>query len=148
MCRFFINGLASIAGAINYITTIVNMRARDDHVPVAAAGLGAVHHGDPAPAGGAGSLGGRSDAVVRPELGDQLFLGQQLRAAAAVAALFWFFGHPEVYIMILPAMGLVSEILAVNSRKPIFGYRAMVFSMVAIGVLGFIVWGHHMFVAG
>src|ERR1700731_1425644 len=62
--------------------------------------------------------------------------------------LFWFFGHPEVYIMILPAMGLASEILAVNSRKPIFGYKAMVYAIVAIGVLGFIVWGPHMFVSG
>ena len=62
--------------------------------------------------------------------------------------LFWFFGHPEVYIMILPAMGLVSEIMPVFTRKPIFGYRAMVFSMVGIGLLGFVVWGHHMFVSG
>jgi cytochrome c oxidase subunit I len=62
--------------------------------------------------------------------------------------LFWFLGHPEVYIIILPAMGLVSEVLAVHCRKPIFGYRAMVFSILAIGFLSFIVWAHHMFMSG
>jgi cytochrome c oxidase subunit I len=62
--------------------------------------------------------------------------------------LFWFLGHPEVYIVILPAMGMVSEILAVNSRKPIFGYKAMIFSILGITVLGFIVWAHHMFMTG
>lgn len=62
--------------------------------------------------------------------------------------LFWFLGHPEVYIVILPAMGMVSEILAVHSRKPIFGYKAMIFSILGITVLGFIVWAHHMFMAG
>ncbi len=62
--------------------------------------------------------------------------------------LFWFLGHPEVYIIILPAMGLVSEVLSVNARKPIFGYRAMVYSIMAIVVLSFIVWAHHMFVSG
>jgi cytochrome c oxidase subunit 1 len=62
--------------------------------------------------------------------------------------LFWFFGHPEVYIMILPAMGITSEILPVFSRKPIFGYRAMAYSMLGIAGLGFIVWGHHMFQSG
>lgn len=62
--------------------------------------------------------------------------------------LFWFLGHPEVYIVILPAMGIVSEILAVNSRKPIFGYRAMIISMISIAFLSTIVWGHHMFVTG
>jgi cytochrome c oxidase subunit 1 len=62
--------------------------------------------------------------------------------------LFWFLGHPEVYIVILPAMGLVSEILATNSRKPIFGYRAMIASILAIAFLSTIVWGHHMFVSG
>ena len=62
--------------------------------------------------------------------------------------LFWFFGHPEVYIMILPAMGIASEILPVFSRKPIFGYRAMVSRSSAIAFLGWIVWGHHMFHSG
>jgi cytochrome c oxidase subunit 1 len=62
--------------------------------------------------------------------------------------LFWFLGHPEVYIVILPAMGLVSEVLATNSRKPVFGYRAMIASILAIAFLSTIVWGHHMFISG
>ncbi|MBE37317.1 MAG: cytochrome c oxidase subunit I [Flavobacteriales bacterium] len=62
--------------------------------------------------------------------------------------LFWFLGHPEVYIVLLPALGLSSEIIATNSRKPIFGYRAMIGSILAIAFLSFIVWGHHMFITG
>jgi len=62
--------------------------------------------------------------------------------------LFWFLGHPEVYIIILPAMGIVSEVLSVHARKPIFGYRAMVLSILAIAFLSFIVWAHHMFMSG
>lgn len=62
--------------------------------------------------------------------------------------LFWFLGHPEVYIIILPAMGIVSEVLSVHARKPIFGYRAMVYSILAIAFLAFIVWAHHMFMSG
>jgi cytochrome c oxidase subunit 1 len=62
--------------------------------------------------------------------------------------LFWFLGHPEVYIVIMPAMGIASEVMSVNSRKPIFGYHAMVYSLIGITVLSFVVWGHHMFVTG
>jgi cytochrome c oxidase subunit 1 len=62
--------------------------------------------------------------------------------------LFWFLGHPEVYIVIMPAFGLMSEIISINARKPIFGYRAMIGSMLSIAFLAFIVWGHHMFVSG
>jgi cytochrome c oxidase subunit I len=62
--------------------------------------------------------------------------------------LFWFLGHPEVYIVIMPAMGLSSEIMSVNARKPIFGYHAMIYSLIGITILSFIVWGHHMFVTG
>lgn len=62
--------------------------------------------------------------------------------------LFWFLGHPEVYIVVMPALGLTSEVISTNSRKPIFGYHAMVYSLIGITVLSFIVWGHHMFVTG
>lgn len=62
--------------------------------------------------------------------------------------LFWFLGHPEVYIVLLPALGITSEVIATNSRKPIFGYKAMIISMLGITILSFIVWAHHMFVSG
>ncbi len=62
--------------------------------------------------------------------------------------LFWFFGHPEVYIAILPGMGIVSHVISVFTRKPVFGYKAMVFATIAIAFLGLLVWGHHMFISG
>ncbi len=77
--------------------------------------------------------------IFDPALGGDPLLFQHL---------FWFFGHPEVYIIVLPAMGVVSELIATFSRKAVFGYKFVAFSSIAIAVLGFLVWGHHMFVAG
>lgn len=91
-------------------------------------------------------------------LSDIYIAGDLLRNAAGDALkggspilfqhLFWFLGHPEVYIIILPAMGMVSEVLATNCRKPIFGYKAMILSILAITILSFLVWAHHMFLSG
>ena len=62
--------------------------------------------------------------------------------------LFWFLGHPEVYVLILPAMGIIAEVIANNTRKPLWGYRLMVYSIFVLGFLSFIVWAHHMFLTG
>jgi len=145
----FINGLSSIAGATNYITTIVNMRAPGMgmfRMPLAVWSLfiTAILLVIAVPVLSAAASMLFADlnfgsSFFSPAGGGQPLLWQHL---------FWFFGHPEVYIMILPAMGLTSEILSTSSRKPIFGYKAMVYAMAAIGILGFMVWGHHMFVSG
>src|SRR5205814_3522165 len=77
--------------------------------------------------------------IFDPALGGDPILFQHM---------FWFYSHPAVYIMILPGMGVVSETVACFARKPIFGYRFVAFASLAIAVLGFLVWGHHMFVSG
>ncbi|MBM3801255.1 MAG: cytochrome c oxidase subunit I [Acidimicrobiia bacterium] len=152
--------LASLLGALNFITTVLNMRAKGMSLmrmpltvwtwfttailallsfPVLLAGgilllfdrIGGTSFFIPA-----GLV--VSDKVIQ-HAGGSPILWQHL---------FWFFGHPEVYIAILPGMGVTSQLLSTFARKPIYGYRAMVYAVFAIGLLGFFVWGHHMFLSG
>ncbi len=142
-------GVSSLMGAINYITTIINMRAPGMTwfrmplvvwslfvtaillllaLPVLTAALGML--------------------LFDRTMGTSFFLPGGGGEPILWQHLFWFFGHPEVYVLVLPAMGVTSDILATFSRKPIFGYKAMAFSMVSLAFLSWIVWGHHMFVSG
>ncbi|CAG0896023.1 unnamed protein product, partial [Darwinula stevensoni] len=154
---FFI--VSVLLGGINYITTILNLRTKGLNMwrlPLTiwafllTAIIGLLSF--PVLASGAFLL------MFDRSLGTSFYLSEIFIGGKALdnvggspilfQHLFWFLGHPEVYIIILPAMGLVSEVLSVHCRKPIFGYKAMVFSMLAIGFLSFIVWAHHMFMAG
>ena len=151
--------VSSLLGGLNYISTILNMRTKGmsmTRMPLTiwamffTAVLGVLSF----PV----LLSGLILLLFDRNLGTSFYLsdivvnGQVLPneggSAILFQHLFWFLGHPEVYIILLPAMGMVSEILSVNSRKPIFGYMAMLGSLFAITILAFLVWAHHMFVTG
>jgi cytochrome c oxidase subunit 1 len=153
--------IASLLGALNFITTLLNMRTRGMSLmrmpltcwswfttavlallafPVLlAAGILLLLDRT------AGTSFFIPGGLV---LSDQLLTTHKGGSPILWQHLFWFFGHPEVYIAILPGMGATSHILSTFARKPVFGYRAMVFAMFGIGLLGFFVWGHHMFLSG
>jgi cytochrome c oxidase subunit 1 len=141
--------IASLAGAINFIATIVNMRAPGMswmRMPlfVWAILTYAVMLVLVLPALSAGL----TMLLLDRQVGTHFFIPDKGGSALLWQHVFWFFGHPEVYIMILPAMGIVSEVIPVFSRKPIFGYAAIAFSTLGIGFVSMIVWAHHMFAVG
>ncbi len=151
--------VSSLLGGLNYISTILNLRTKGmsmTRMPLTVwalfftAVLGVLSF--PVLLSGAilllfdrnlGTSFFLSDIVVAGKI-----LPNEGGSAILFQHLFWFLGHPEVYIILLPAMGMSSEIISVNSRKPIFGYMAMVASLFAIAILAFLVWAHHMFVTG
>lgn len=151
--------VSSLMGGLNYIATILNMRTKGmsmTRLPLTiwalffTAVLGVLSF--PVLLSGAILLLFDRNLGTSFYLSDIVINGQILPneggSAILYQHLFWFLGHPEVYIILLPAMGMVSEILSVNARKPIFGYMAMLGSLFAIAILAFLVWAHHMFVTG
>jgi cytochrome c oxidase subunit 1 len=148
-----------LLGGLNYVTTVINMRTKGMKMfrlplPIWAFFLTAVIGVLSFPVLLSAAVLMLFDRNLDTSFYlDQIYIGGEALANAGGSPilyqhLFWFLGHPEVYIIILPAMGIASEILAVHSRKPIFGYTAMIYSLLAITVLSFIVWAHHMFMTG
>jgi cytochrome c oxidase subunit 1 len=141
--------LASLAGAINFLVTIQRLRApgmtwmrlplfvwsMEVYAALLVVALPALS-------------AGLTMLLLDRQAGTHFFIPDKGGSAVLYQHVFWFFGHPEVYIMILPAMGVVSEVIPVFSRKPIFGYTAIVLSTLAIGFLSMVVWAHHMFTVG
>jgi cytochrome c oxidase subunit 1 len=151
--------VSTLLGGINYITTIINLRTKGmsfTKLPLTiwAFFLTAVIGLLSFPV----LLGAALLLIFDRSFGTSFYLSDIYIAGEALPNmggspvlfqhLFWFLGHPEVYIVLLPALGITSEIIATNSRKPIFGYKAMIISMLGITVLSFVVWAHHMFVSG
>ncbi len=151
--------VSQLLGGVNYITTVINLRTRGmtfSRLPLTiwsfliTAILGLISF--PVLLSAALLL------IFDRSFGTSFFLSEIYIGGEALSNvggspilfqhLFWFLGHPEVYIVILPALGITSEVIATNARKPIFGYRAMIASMLGIAFLSFIVWAHHMFVTG
>jgi cytochrome c oxidase subunit 1 len=151
--------LASLMGALNFLTTTLDMRAKGMtmmRMPLTVwswfitAILGLLAFGVLLSAGILLLMDrnlGTSFYVPLVVVNGQI-MGHKGGSPLLWQHLFWFFGHPEVYIAILPGMGVTSQILSTFSRKPIFGYKAMVYAMLSIGFFGFMVWGHHMFMSG
>jgi len=153
-------GISSMMGSVNYMTTIIQMRAPGMtmfRLPLTiwAMFITAILQAFALPVLTAAGFMQLTDRM----LGTGFFIPEGLIINNSIPAsgggqpllwqhLFWFYSHPAVYIMILPAMGMVSDIISCFSRKPIFGYKPMVYSISAIAGFGFIVWGHHMFVSG
>jgi len=139
-------GISSILGAVNFIVTIKNMRVPSMgwfHMPLMVWGIFAtaiiILIGTP-------FLSGALTLMLFDRLaGTAIFAPATGGDPLLWVNIFWFYSHPAVYIMVLPGMGILSEVLPVFSRKPIFGYRAIAMSSMAIAVLGFLVWGHHLF---
>lgn len=153
-------GVSSMLGSVNYLTTIIQMRAPGMTIfrlplTIWAMFVTACLQAFALPVLTAAAL----MQLMDRELGTGFFSpeGSMINNTITTAGggqpllwqhLFWFYSHPAVYIMILPAMGMVSDIIACFARKPIFGYKPMVYSMCGIAALGFVVWGHHMFISG
>jgi len=151
--------VSSLLGGVNYIATVINMRTKGmsfTRLPLTiwsfflTAIIGVLSF--PVLFGAALLLIFDRSFGTSFYLSDIYINGEALHNVGGSPVLyqhlFWFLGHPEVYIVLLPALGITSEIISTNARKPIFGYRAMIGSMIGIGFLSFIVWAHHMFVSG
>jgi cytochrome c oxidase subunit 1 len=144
-----LTGISSTAGAINFIVTILNLRAPGMSLLKTPLFVWQILVTTFLILFAMPSLAVDSILLfIERNFGAPIFLAGQGGDPLLWQHLFWFFGHPEVYILILPAFGIISEVIPVFSRKPIFGYGAIVFSGIAIGFLGFTVWAHHMFAVG